>query len=212
MVVSARVGLNTQRTSATASVVTHDEFETRRGLGACHEPATMRHSILEALKNGRVSAVNLVLRLDWGFRALAAAYFSVFALVVLIFTIVAALHAIVVAIVPLAMFLLVAAWGWRWRRLEVIGNDTDLIVRNVLATRRIPRRSIRDFRIGGAAREYPGRAIRAVLEDGSTIVLSATGRYTEGEEGHDARLALPLDWLHANPATDGVGRVRSVGR
>ena len=171
----------------------------------------MRHSILEALKNGRVIG-NLVLRLDWRFRALIAAYFSVFALFVLMFTIVAALHAIVVAIVPLAMLLVVAAWGWRWSRLEVIGSDTDLIVRNLLATRRIPRHSIRDFRIGGVAREYPGRAIRAVLEDGSTIVLSATGRYTEGEAGHDARLALLVKWLHANPATDGVGRVRSLGR
>ena len=181
--------------SATAGVARH-ELENRRGLGACHEPATTRRSILEAMKNGRVSA-NLVLRLNRGFRALVAAYFSVFALLVLSFTIVAALHAIVVAILPLAMLIGVAAWGWRWSRLEVIGNDTDLIVRNLLATRRIPRRSIRDFRVGGAGREYPGRAIRVVLEDGSTVVLSATGRYTEGEAGHDARLAQLQEWLHA---------------
>jgi hypothetical protein len=118
-------------------------------------------------------------------RALIAAYFSVCALLVLVFAIVAALHAIVaalhaivaalhaivVATLPLAMLAGVVAWGWRWSRVEVIGNDTDLIVRNLIATRRIRRRSIRDFRIGGARGEYLGRAIRAVLDDGSTVVL-----------------------------------------
>lgn len=87
--------------------------------------------------------------------------------------------------------------------MEVIGNDTDLIVRNLLATRRIPRRSTRDFRIDGAGREYPGRAIRAALEDGSTVVLSATGRYTEAEAGHDARLAQLQEWLHAPTSSIG---------
>lgn len=102
--------LNTGRLLTLVDERIGGELGNRRGLGACHEPAMMRHSILEAMKNGRVSA-NLVLRLDRGFRALVAAYFSVFALFILIFTIVAALHAIVVAILPLAMLVVVAAWG-----------------------------------------------------------------------------------------------------
>lgn len=138
-----------------------------------------------------------MLRLDRRFRALIATYFSVCALLVVVVAIVAALHAIAVAILPVAMLVGVVAWGWRWSRVEVIGNDTDLIVRNLIATRRIRRRSIRDFRIGGARGEYPGRAIRAVLDDGSTVVLTATGRYRAGEAGHDARLAQLQEWLHA---------------
>jgi hypothetical protein len=142
-------------------------------------------------------SAKVVLHLDRGFRVLLVAYFSVYSVIVVIFTVVAALHELLVALAPLAMLVVVVALGWRWSRVEVVGSDTDLIVRNLLTTRRIPRRSIDGFRLGGSSREFPGRAIRAVLEDGSTVVLTATGHYSAPNAGDEARLAQLQEWMRA---------------
>src|ERR1039457_5368834 len=103
-------------------------------------------------------STSLTLRLDRGFRALLVAWSSVVGLFILLFAIVAARHRPLLVLVPLVMLGLIAAWGWRWTQEAVIGTDTDLIIRNLLTTRRIPRQSIRGFRLGGSTLEYPGRA------------------------------------------------------
>jgi hypothetical protein len=94
----------------------------------------------------------------------------------------------------LLMTVLVATWGWRYSRLAVICEANHLVVRNLLTTRRLPRSSIHEFRLGGSRFEYPGRAVRAVLNDGSTIVLSGTGRYLARVRVHKAHLAALAQW------------------
>jgi hypothetical protein len=149
-------------------------------------------------------STSLTLRLDRGFRALLVAWSSVVGLFILLFAIVAARHRPLLVLVPLVMLGLIAAWGWRWTQEAVIGTDTDLIIRNLLTTRRIPRQSIRGFRLGGSTLEYPGRAIRAVLDDGSTVVLAATGRYSAPSADHEARLAQLQEWRGVvHPALQG---------
>jgi hypothetical protein len=139
---------------------------------------------------------NLVLRLDRRLRTLIVVSVGVWAVIILIFAVMAALQAIPLATVPLAMLLVVIATGWRWSSVEVVGDDAQLLVRNVMTTRVIPRVSIRDFRPGGSVHEFPGRAIRAVLVDGSTVVLTATGRFSPRDASDDARLAELLEWVH----------------
>lgn len=141
---------------------------------------------------------NLVLHLDRRFQVLLAAYFGVCGGIVLIFTIVAALREPLVALAPLAMLAVVVGLGWRWTSVEVVGNNSNLIVRNLLTTRRIPRSSIDGFRLGGSSREFPGRAIRAVLGDGSTVVLTATGHHSPDTPGDDLRLTQLEAWMRSS--------------
>jgi cell division protein FtsW (lipid II flippase) len=105
-------------------------------------------------------------------------------------------HGSPLALLPITAFIAVPAGiGWRWARMAVIADATGLTVRNLMTTHHVARRRVRDFRLGGSRFEYPGRAIRVVVEDGSTIVLAATGRYYRQTPEHEAQLAALRNWL-----------------
>jgi hypothetical protein len=108
----------------------------------------------------------------------------------------AVVHGSPLALLPIiGLMALMAGFGWRWARMTVIADATGLTIRNLLTTHHVARRRVRGFRLGGSRGEYPGRAIRAVLEDGSTIVLAATGSYIGRAPAHGRQLAELGDWL-----------------
>jgi hypothetical protein len=108
-------------------------------------------------------------------------------------------HGSPLALIPIIGFTSVLAqYGWRWARMTVIADGTGLTIRNLLTTHHVARRRVRDFRLGGSRGEYPGRAIRVVLVDGSTMVLAATGRYFLQTTEHEGQLAELQDWLRSS--------------
>jgi hypothetical protein len=135
--------------------------------------------------------------MDGRSRSFIAAWFGACALFALILIVVGAVRGRPQALLLLLMPVLILAIGWRWTRVAVIGDDTELVIRNLLRTERILRGEIQTFRVGGSKAEYPGRAIRAVLKDGSTVVLSATGRYSGPSDAHEGQLAKLNRWRRA---------------
>jgi hypothetical protein len=136
-----------------------------------------------------------VIRLPLFARVWIAGWSSLCGIFAAVFVVSAAMARIIGGVVVgLLMTALFAAWGWRLSRLAVICDAQQLVVRNLLTTRRLPRSSIHEFRLGGRTLEYPGRAVRAVLNDGSTVVLSGTGRYFARERVHKAHLAALNRW------------------
>jgi hypothetical protein len=99
--------------------------------------------------------------------------------------------------VVLAGFL--AAVAWRWSRVGVRSTRDALIVHNFASTRTIPRELVAGFRLGGARREYPGKAIRVLLANGASVVMVATGRYSGSAVHHDEELARLQTWLAGGP-------------
>ena len=91
-------------------------------------------------------------------------------------------------------------WYWRMAGVYAVGDATGLTVRNVLAKHRIPRRRISGLRIGGSRGQFPGRAVRVVLDDHSTVVVSATGSlYLSRGVKPEAQLIQLSEWLRRPP-------------
>lgn len=140
-------------------------------------------------------AAHLEIRLAIKERRNVASYFGLLGLLLLGMIVAAALHGAVIGVlVAAAVGAVVAACIWRWSQMAVICQGERLIVRGFFSSRSIPRTTIRDFRIGGSDWSYPGRAIRVVLEDGSTVVLYATGRYHAPLEEYEPLLVQLRGW------------------
>ena len=130
-----------------------------------------------------------------GLRRFAMAYFTVIGLWLLVFLIAAILHGAALAVVAVVVVAVgVGTYAWRWARISVVANDEGLIVRNLISSRTIPRSAIRGFREGGSSWEYPGRAIRVVLEDDSTVVIAATTSYFSSAVERASGLARLIEW------------------
>jgi hypothetical protein len=139
----------------------------------------------------------LEIRLGHTARGFAVAWFGLCGLLLLLMLVAAALHGAGWAALGVAVFgAAVAGVVWRWTNMSVVGEPDQLVVRNFFGTRRIPRNVIEDFRLGGSNWESPGVAIRVVLRDRTTVVLTATGRYFASPADHDVRLAQLKEWRH----------------
>ena len=97
-------------------------------------------------------------------------------------------------LVAIAFAGMVAAIGWRWVTLAVTLLGNELVVRQFLGTRLVRRSEIASFRVGGRRNEAPGIAVRAVLRDGSSLVLPATGFYFRSEQDVQAFCMSLEDW------------------
>jgi hypothetical protein len=133
-------------------------------------------------RGGRIieMSVALELRPETHFRRLLVATVSVYCLFMLFMVVTVISHGSPLAVLPIvggsaAVGVIIGTWYWRMAGVYVIGDATELTVRNVLAKHRIPRRRISSFRVGGSRFEFAGRAVRVVLDDHSTVVLMATG-------------------------------------
>ncbi|MBV9101559.1 MAG: hypothetical protein JO198_11030 [Candidatus Dormibacteraeota bacterium] len=120
-----------------------------------------------------------MIRLASRFRLFIAAWFSVCGIIfVMIFGAEALLRGSWAgAMVALGVLVVLAVVAWRWASLAVTTADDRLVVRQFFSTRVIWRTEIASFRVDGTRRETPGIVVRAVLNDGATVVLGATGWY-----------------------------------
>jgi hypothetical protein len=92
-----------------------------------------------------------------------------------------------IGLAPSAFFL-------RLSRLEAIGDSDQLVVRNTLTTRRLPRSRIRAFEVQEAT--PVNEEIRAMLADGTRVALKVTYRTTLGALS-DAAFARDLSALNS---------------
>jgi len=135
-------------------------------------------------------------RMPQPLRTVYVGWFSFLALWAVLFAIEAAVHGSLAGLlISVVLAGLLAAVAWRWSRVGVRSTRAALIVHNFASTRTIPRESVAGFRLGGARREYPGRAIRVLLADGASVVMVATGRYSGSAVHHDEELARLQTWL-----------------
>jgi len=143
-------------------------------------------------------------RIPQPFRTFSVGWFSVLALAAVFSTIEAAIHGalteLLLSVVAAGLF---AAVAWRWSRVGVRSTRGALIVCNFASTRIIPRESVAGFRLGGAPRKYQGLAISVLLTDGSSVVISATERYSGSPAHHDEQLARLRIWLAGAMGLDG---------
>ena len=146
------------------------------------------------------SAVQL--RIRWRYGSYGVAYCSVLGLFPLLFAIEAGLHGSIIGVAAALLVLgLLGATAWRCRLVTVVGDENGLLIRNFGWTQRLQLDEIAGFRSGGSGWEWPGRAVRVLRKDGSTVVLVATGRYSSSER-HEGQLAQLERWLRA-PARRG---------
>ena len=113
-----------------------------------------------------------------GMRRFLIAWFLVMSVLVAVMGLEAIIYGkLIGAAVAGAVVVLLGTVAWRWSSLSVTAGEDGLIVRQFFNTQRINRSELVSFRVGGHRLETPGVAVRAVLRDGSTVVLSATGWY-----------------------------------
>jgi MFS family permease len=144
----------------------------------------------------------VTIQLAPGMRRYLRAYFLVMVLFVGVLGIAAITHGKWVAgLIAGVVVWLLGMMGWRWSSLAVAAGEGGLIVRQFLRTRQISRGEILSFRVGGRRRETPGVAVRALLRDGSTVVLGATGWYCRSPEDVEA-LCTVLDMWRRSSTPD----------
>ena len=98
------------------------------------------------------------------------------------------------ALVAFAFVGMLATVGRRWASLAVTVGHNELVVRQFLGSRTVQRSDIASFRVGGRRIETPGIAVRAVLRDGSSFVLAATGFYFRSEQDVQTFCIALEDW------------------
>jgi hypothetical protein len=173
-----------------------DGAVTKRCVARVYALVTRRRRKLSVGSTEQIGKVGgrLEIRLAGSTRVLLALYFGCVGAFVLVFVILTAIYNPSVVAIPLLVLALVGVGCWRWTRIAVIGSQAGLTVRTPFRTQQLSRTSIRAFRVGGSKWQYPGRAVRAVLEDGSTVVLVATGHFFATNEQALAWLAQLESW------------------
>ncbi|MBO0728541.1 MAG: hypothetical protein J2P57_04730 [Acidimicrobiaceae bacterium] len=135
-------------------------------------------------------------------RAGVIAWFAFLEVFVLVFLIQALLHgALPVIPVVLAFAIALSLFAWRWVRMAVIARADELVFRNLLGDGRIPKWRVDHFYVGGSRVEFPGRAVRVVLVDGTSIVLGGTGRYLAADQEIEHYAETLAAWRGVPPVT-----------
>lgn len=92
----------------------------------------------------------------------------------------------------------------RFSMLAVTADGETLLVRNILATRRIRRVGVQTFRLG--SHFTGGHAIRAVLKDGTSLPFDVTLRpwYVRSQEQQLVWVDALRTWLDNPPPRDHI--------
>lgn len=103
-----------------------------------------------------------------------------------------------VALIPLGMFAFGATLAYRLLSLSVVATEEELIIRNYLSTRRLPRGQVESFRIGSPSMGSFGKAVMVLLRDDTVVSMDATARPFRGLGGQrqlDAAITRLREWL-----------------
>lgn len=103
------------------------------------------------------------------------------------------------SVVPLAMLAFGGTLFYRMLRLEVIADETELLIRNHLGTKHLDRSEVEDFRVGRASMGMPfGKVIHVLLRNGEIMALDVTLRpwlFGSGPAKLESYLNSLRDWL-----------------
>jgi hypothetical protein len=104
------------------------------------------------------------------------------------------------ALIPLGMLAFGATLGYRLLNLSVVATEEELIIRNYLSTRRLPRGQVESFRIGSPSMGSFGKAVMVLLRDDTVVSMDATARPFRsfgGQRQLDAAITRLRQWLTA---------------
>ena len=104
----------------------------------------------------------------------------------------------VAALIPLGMFAFGSFLGYRLWNLSVVATRDELIIRNYLSTKRLPKGQVESFRIGSPSMGSFGRSVMALLRDDSVVSMDATARPFRrfgGERQLEAAISDLRGWL-----------------
>ena len=96
------------------------------------------------------------------------------------------------------MFAFGTTLGYRLLRTSVALGPDDLLVRNYVRTRRVPRAEVEGFRVGSISNQPLRRTIYLLLRDDSVLPLDAVGRFyvsARSEAVLAERMRLLQRWL-----------------
>lgn len=139
-----------------------------------------------------------VIRPPWPLRVYVAGFTGLWCALTISFAVTAAEHGKLAGVIPLLFILAVGVtFGVRLFRMSITLKSDELVIRNVLRTRRVQRRDVEGFRSGAMTGQPIGRTIYALLRDGSVVPLDVAGRmyrFGRGRALLDERLALLERW------------------
>ena len=103
------------------------------------------------------------------------------------------------ALVPRGMLAFGATLGYRLFNFSAIATEDELLIRNYLRTRRVPKAQVENFRLGSPSMGSFGQAVMALLRDDTVVSLDATAqpfKWFGGQRRLDTAIGDLRAWLN----------------